>query len=240
MADQPANQNDQDVEQPQLQPQLHDDEDEAPEIPPQPLLPELPFLYTVRAAMESCGFNNVIIRAGMTDAQRVATGTFNDEFETAIHLDEKDIANEVKRYATLSQAAGRILWTATNRMRVKCFLFWVQDFDRKGLQPTLMPFLETTTTAEILSQHNQLEHFVNRSDQYVSTVKVTPLKQESEWYNWKPQFTHLLKGIPGINKVPLSYVIRTNSVSELIQNTTHMTYIEQLEVTAPHTGDAPK
>ena len=235
MADQPPPQQPQ---QPQGQQNIQNEPIEQPVIQPQALvLPPQPQLHTVRQAMASCGFNDVNVRGGMTDAQRVAFSTFNDDFTDAINLDEKDIANEVKRYAALTQPAGKILWTATNRMRVKCFMFWVQDIDRRGLQPTLIPFLENTTTVDILSQHNQLEHFIKRSDQYVSTVKVTPLKQESEWYNWKPQFTHLLKGIPGIKNVPLSYVIRTNPTPQPIPNANQLTYIEQLEATAPHTGD---
>ena len=148
MADQPPPQQPQ---QPQGQQNIQNEPIEQPVIQPQALvLPPQPQLHTVRQAMASCGFNDVNVRGGMTDAQRVAFSTFNDDFTDAINLDEKDIANEVKRYAALTQPAGKILWTATNRMRVKCFMFWVQDIDRRGLQQTLIPFLENTTTVDIL------------------------------------------------------------------------------------------
>jgi hypothetical protein len=69
-------------------------------------------------------------------------------------------------------------------------------------------------------------------------VKVTPLRYENEWYNWKPQFTNLLKGIPGITQVPLSYIIRANPTPLPIAETADMTYVDQLEATVPHTGDS--
>lgn len=205
---------------------------------PQQQLPPQPRVFTVLDAMIACGFDNVIERGGITDAQRVATDTFDDDFSTAIYLDYKDIASEVKRYAALTQAAGRILWTAPNKNRIKCFIFWVQDTKRKGLQPQFIPFLVHHTVADIQNQITQLEHFTKRADQHVSTINVAKLKQENEWYNWKPQFTTLLKGMPGISSVPLSYVLRTNPTPALQQTVNHLTYIEQLEAMAPHTGDS--
>jgi hypothetical protein len=209
------------------------------QIPPHNVeLPPLPQAHTVREAMATCGFNDEILRGGLTDAQRVATESFDDDFITALYLEDKDIASEVKRYASLTQATGKINWTVPQKNKVKAFIFWVQDLDRKGLQPSLLPFLADERSDEILSRKAQLEHFIKKSDQHISTVKVPPLKHENEWYNWKPQFTNLLKGIPGLHKVPLSYVIRPNPTPEQIQYTLHLPYLDQLEVTAPFEGDA--
>jgi hypothetical protein len=199
---------------------------------------DIPQGFTVLDAMITCGFNNTIQRAGSTDAQRIATDTFDNDFSTAIYLDEKAIASEIKRYAALPQAAGRILWTAPNRNRIKCFIFWVQDMKRKGILPDTVPFLGHHTVADIQNQTTQLDHFIKRSDQHVSTINVAKLKQENEWYNWKPQFTTLLKGMPGISSVPLSYVLRANPTPALQQTVNHLTYIEQLEAMAPHYGDS--
>jgi hypothetical protein len=203
-------------------------------------LPPLPQNYTVRQAMVACGFNDVIQRAAMTDAQRVAEESFDNDFQTALYLDDADVASEAKRFSTFTQAAGKISWTVPQKNKVKAFIFWVQDLHRKGLQPTLLPFLTQETSAEILNRKIQLDHFTTKADQHISTVKVPPLKHENEWYNWKPQFTNLLKGIPGLQKVPLSYVIRPNPTPEPIQHTLHLPYLEQLEVTAPLDGDVYK
>jgi hypothetical protein len=211
------------------------------QVPPPPVvaLPPPPRIYTVSEAMTACGFDNVLARGGLTDAQRVATESFDDDFATAIYLEDKDIASEVKRYASLTQAAGKISWTVPQKNKVKAFIFWVQDLHRKGLQPSLLPFLTAGESSdEILSRKAQLDHFIKKADQHISTVKVPPLKHENEWYNWKPQFTNLLKGIPGLQKVPLSYVIRPNPTPEPIHYTLHLPYLEQLEVTAPFEGDA--
>ena len=202
------------------------------------VLPPEPHVYTVREAMIACGFNDVIARAGLTDARRIATESFDNDFYTAIHMKEEDITSEVKRYAALTQANGKISWTVPQKNKIKAFIFWVQDLHRKGLQPSLLQFLQQETSEEILSHKVQLEHFIKAADQHISAVKVPPLKHANEWYNWKPQFTNLLKGIPGLNKVPLSYVLRPNLTPEPIQYTLHLTYLDQLEVTAPFEGDA--
>jgi hypothetical protein len=85
-------------------------------------------------------------------------------------------------------------WTVPQRNKVKAFIFWVQDLNRKGLQPSLLPFLTNERSDEILSRKAQPDHFIKKVDQHISTVKVPPLKHENEWYNWKPQFTNC-KGV---------------------------------------------
>jgi hypothetical protein len=198
----------------------------------------LPPLQLVLDAMITCGFNHVNVRNGLTDAQRVATDLFADDFATAVYMEETDITSEVKRCAALAVAQGRILWTAPNKIKVKCFVFWVQDLYRKGLDPRMYAFLGDTTIPAIQSKMEQLQSFVSKSDQHVTAVKVQPLKQESEWYDWKPRFMSLLKGIPGIKKVPLSYVLRPNPTPLPLPLTDNMTYVEQLEAVVPHTGDS--
>ena len=210
----------------------------AQQIPIHIELPPQPRIYTVLEAIITCGFDNVVQRQGLTDAARVANESFDNDFNTSLYLDDTDIISEAKRYASLTQAAGKINWTVPQKNKVKALIFWVQDLNRKGLQPTLLPFLTVETSADILSHKAQLEHFTKKADQHISAVKVPPLKHENEWYNWKPQFTNLLKGIPGLQKVPLSYVIRQNPTPEPVQHTQHLPYLEQLEVTAPLRGDA--
>ena len=78
-------------------------------------LPPLPRNYTVRQAMVACGFNDVIQRAGMTDAPRVAAESFDNDFETALYLDDSDIASVAKRFSAFTQAAGKISWTVPQK-----------------------------------------------------------------------------------------------------------------------------
>ena len=156
----------------------------------------------------------------------------------SLYLDNTDVISEGKHYASLTQAAGKINWTIMQKNKVKALIFWFQDLNRTGLQPTLLPFLTVETSADILSHKARLEHFTKKADQHISAVKVPPLKHENEWHHWKPQFTNLLKGIPGLQRVPLSYVIRPNPSPEPVKHTQHLPYLEQLEVTAPLRGDA--
>lgn len=134
------------------------------------VLPPEPHVYMVREAMIACGFNDVIACAGFTDAQRIATESFDNDFNTVIHMKDDDITSEVKQYASLTQANGKISWTVPQNNKIKVFIFWVQDLHRKGLQPSLLQFLQDETSEEILSHKAQLEHFIKAADQHISAL----------------------------------------------------------------------
>jgi hypothetical protein len=140
-------------------------------------------------------------------------------------LDDKDIASEIKQYSTLAMKVGKILWTAPNKIRFKCFIFRVQDINPMGLNPLFIPFLASITIADIQSHMDQLDNFVAKSDQCVTAMKVTPLKHEIKWNGWKSRFIDLLKGIPGIKKVPLIYVLCANPTPTPSHLMVNMTYI---------------
>ena len=85
-------------------------------------------------------------------------------------MKDDDITSEVKQYASLTQANGKISWTVPQNNKIKVFIFWVQDLHRKGLQPSLLQFLQDETSEEILSHKAQLEHFIKAADQHISAL----------------------------------------------------------------------
>ena len=104
-------------------------------------LPPLP-VFTVRQAMVVCGFDNngQNLIANETDAERVARMVFANRFDSCYGKTAEDVRSDVKAFAAMPQAQGRIHWTSNNRDMVFTFISWIQDKYRTPFDPERLRF----------------------------------------------------------------------------------------------------
>ena len=81
-----------------------------------------PQTYTVRDAMVLCGLNDTDQFYGMTTAQRFAVDILSDSFAMCLDKTMKEVNNDIKQYATLTQNQGQIRITPGNRQNIQAFI----------------------------------------------------------------------------------------------------------------------
>ena len=82
---------------------------------------------TVLDAMIASGINNQIQFNVATQAQRIATDVFDDDFESCLSKDYKDLEDDFKSYSTLTVANGQIRLTPGTKKKIKGFIQWTRD-----------------------------------------------------------------------------------------------------------------
>ena len=86
-----------------------------------------------------------------------------------------------------------------------------------------------------MRQQMSHQRYIKKSKTIIDTAKPTSFTETTKWDDWQPTFRNFLKGIPGRNGVPLSYVIRHN---ENPDPTPNGDFLENYIAMAPLHGDA--
>ena len=69
-------------------------------------VPRVPTQYTIREAMEECGVNNQDLFENKTQAERLASDLFSDDFNTCMDKTHEELDSDFKTYSDLTQAKG--------------------------------------------------------------------------------------------------------------------------------------
>ena len=90
---------------------------------------------------------------------------------------------------------------------------WVQDYGRVGQTPTIEPFGDDAASfREVLDiAYDRAEVWRIEKEQPDTVSKAADpgkFKDERKWPEWEPAFCNYLSTIPGVSRVPLSYVVR--------------------------------
>ena len=78
--------------------------------------------HSVRDAMALCGLNNVNLFHGQTQAQRVASEVFGDDFHLCRDKTGDELKEDVKAYTSLTIAQGQIRFNPGVRKNLRAFL----------------------------------------------------------------------------------------------------------------------
>jgi len=92
-------------------------------------------------------------------------------------------------------------------------LHWAQDFVRISHVPTITGLTEEEFLVKINTAGERADVrkvLREQSDAKPKVASPGPLVSELKWPDWEPQFTNYLSTIVGMNRIPLSYVIREN------------------------------
>ena len=96
---------------------------------------------TVVDGMVACGMDHDALFQDETQAQRLATDIFGNQFSACLDVTFKEHADEhFKTYSDLTAAQGRILIRPGDRENNKAFVQWTRDELRLDRDPALTPF----------------------------------------------------------------------------------------------------
>ena len=95
---------------------------------------------TVLDSLIACGINNVQLFDGQTQAQRVATEVFDDDFESCRLKTSEEIKEDLKTYSSLTIGQGQIRLQPGVRRNLRAFVQWTKDRLRRSEDPAATPF----------------------------------------------------------------------------------------------------
>ena len=104
---------------------------------------------TVLDSVIACGVNNVLLFGGNTQAERISTDVFDDDFESCLFKSNEELKEDLKTYSSLTVAQGQIRLQPGVKRNLRAFIQWSKDRLRRSEDPTVTPFPVATTPALI-------------------------------------------------------------------------------------------
>jgi len=176
--------------------------------------------------LDAIGFNiaeqrELIIQAGLAD------------YEDFRYLNEKDIRDMAEEFGKRTVPNGRIIFGLGRTKKLIGIMNWIQDCHRTSDIPDYSDFNEQAL-AEAQSRALIRKSDVELVDTNTKAADPGKFKDERKWPEWEKAFVNYLSVIPGVNGVPLSYVVRDAVEPE--EATEYQTFNERMIARAPHTG----
>ena len=168
---------------------------------------------TVRSLLALAGVDDARLFNNETEAQRLASDMFDDSFESCLDKTFDEIDADLKVYANLTAANGKIIINPRVKRTIKAFTQWAKDMIRMNLDPTT----ESVTVfdvAGLMRRYKTHLSFEKKSTTMASTAVPGQFSSETKWEDWEPTFCNFLRTIPGRDGVPLDYVIRSNDTPD--------------------------
>lgn len=161
-----------------------------------------------------------------------------DTFADLATMKEKDIRDLAESYSRRTAADGRAIFGLRRIRYMIGLIHWVQDFGRVGEQPSLEGIDDANQFKIILDEASQRADVrkieKDQSDTVSKAADPGKFKDERKWPEWEPAFANYLSTIPGVNGIPLSYVIReTEEPDRAIEN---LSFNERAIACAPMKG----
>ena len=177
-------------------------------------------------ALTWIGFENEATRA------RIRVEGFA-EFSDLMTMNDKDIRDLAESYGRRTAADGRFIFGIRRIKYLIGMIHWVQDFARIGRQPSLGEFegdgaLFRTALETAIRRAEVRNVEKDQSDTVSKAADPGKFKDEKK-------FTNYLSTIPGVNGIPLSYVVR--EAESPTPDTSYGSFNEQAIACAPLSGD---
>ena len=163
--------------------------------------------FTVLDAMVICEIDNNAQYNGNTQAERIASDVFDDDFQTCIDKTGTELDSDFKDYSVLTANQGQIRLRPSQKKNVKAFLHWVKHKYRINEDPSNEEF-NIALVPDIIRRAKSHKAYVDKSKTISDTATPDQFTNKLKWTDWLPTFRNFLRAIPGRNDVPLSYVIR--------------------------------
>ena len=192
-------------------------------------------LLTVVDGMIACGMDHDALFQDETQAQRLATDIFGNQFSACLDVTFKELDEHFKTYTDLTTAQGRIQIRPGVRKNIKAFVQWTRDELRLGRDPTLTPF-PVGQVADLIRRYKTHEKYLADSKTLSEAAKPEKFKESTKWEDWKPTFLNYLRSIPGRDGVPLKYICRDKDEMDLV--TASDDFLDDYVAAAPLTGNA--
>ena len=166
-------------------------------------------IFTVRNAMFDCGLNDHNLFQQRTQAQRFATDIFGDDFIIVRNKTIEELHANIKMFHNLTQVQGQIRLTPITVTKLQAFLFWTQEMDWYGHDPSMEAF-PVQRTGELSNRIRLHKKFINDAKTMIDISKPKDFAANKDWEEWQVTLVANLIVIPGQSGVPLSHAIREN------------------------------
>jgi hypothetical protein len=137
-----------------------------------------------------------------------------------------------EEFSKRTVAQGRITFGLGRTKKLTGLMHWVQDCFRTNDYPYYLTFNDEQL-AEAQSRALVRKADIDLVDTNTKAADPGKFKEERKWPEWSKAFTNYLSVIPGVNGVPLSYVIRE---SEPADGAVYDSFNERMIARAPHVG----
>lgn len=159
-------------------------------------------------------------------------------FADLMPMKEKDIRDLAESYGRRTVADGRVIFGLRRIRYLIGLIHWVQDFGRIGQEPSIegindeVQFRAALDEAFYRADVRKIEK--DQADTVSKAADPGKFKDERKWPEWEPAFMNYLSTIPGVNGVPLSYVVREKEVAD--PSVEYGSFNERSIACAPLTG----
>ena len=189
-----------------------------------------PIMNEMNLAMLHIGFVNLGVRQRLRDEGLAS-------FDDLKSLTEKDIRDVAETFGQRTANDGRFIFGIRRTRLLIGLVHWVQDFGRIGETPNMTVYINdpdgfcnALDTALDRARVRKIE--LDQCDTVSKAADPGKFKDERKWPEWA--FTNYLSTIPGVNGVPLSYVLRMEATPD--PNEIYQSFNEQAIACCPLTG----
>ena len=154
-------------------------------------------------------------------------------------MKDKGVRDLAESYGRHTAADGRFIFGVRRIRYLIGMIHWVQDFVRVGEVPSLAGYDNGTafcTALEVAFNREDVRKIEKEQSDTVSTAADPgKFKDEKKWPEWEPAFVNYLSIIPGVNGIPLSYVVR--EMEHPPEGADYGSFNERAIACAPLSGD---
>ena len=159
------------------------------------------------------------------------------DYGDLLNMSESDVTDLAKDYSSRSPNTSRINFGLRRIKKLKSIIHWAKDHRRVSTTPNIEGVNGTSFNTELLraSQRAQVrKQLYDDSDKKAKASSPGPLESEDTWIEWDTKFDNYLSTIPGVDGVPLSYVIRMKDNPDA--GTAFTSFVEETVAKAPLKG----
>ena len=169
-------------------------------------------LADINQCLHWIGFADVNQRNSIID--QAGLNTLRDLFDVSV-VDIRDMAES---FSKRSPANTRIIFGMRHIKWLIAMMHWAQDFKRCSLVPVLDDINNADEFKEVLQVAAQRATLRKTDTDQADTISKAAdpgkFKDEKKWPDWEPAFVNYLSTIPGVEGVPLSYVVSANDAPD--------------------------
>ena len=163
--------------------------------------------HNVRSALALCGVSDVVGWNNQTDAQRIASDLFDDDFRSCMDKTFSSLDEDWKTYSNVTIANGQIRLLPGVKKNIRAFVQWSRDKIRLGENPADDPF-PVNEASTILRRYHTHKNWLDKSKEKATTTMPKVFKSDTKWLDFRDSLKNFLRTQPGRNGTPLLYVVR--------------------------------
>ena len=179
--------------------------------------------YTIVQQLQECNLD-------VEKATIVARDLFVNKFSTCKDIRETTVYHRFKK---LAKRKDPVELTGDNEVSIHAFIFWVKEKIILGSDPTAELF-PAHMVAFINNRATKHRKYLAKCERDGPGYKPGKFGKDLRWRDWADSFISYLKFCPGTDGIPLSYIIRDDTVPP----PGGASFLKKWVATAPHYGDS--